>query len=600
MIVAIEVILCCIFSGIYIILRTKIDAAYRFNDMPIKLKKKIMHMRGYRNRGFELLSDWQVLCRKLPFYVICVFALTAAAWVAGARSFSSGFTDVFVLWVCVTLFVCIVIDCGWYAHSPKFWIKGTEDKADKYYQNYKHYFGLVPTRIFVGVVVAVVAGFLVDSMPRLEKNNYSPAYQEINDTLTAACEDYNIPGMAVEIVDAEGVWFEKTYGECESIDQKFMIGSLSKSLTAACIMKLEEQDKLDLNDEISRYIDTSEVMTKESDADIITIRQLLNHTSGLGIYQQLGDAKIVNKNGKYTYADINYEILGKIIENASGKSYNNYLTRYILSPLGMKNTTADYNAALNSGNVIEGHMNLFGFSVPSTMMDLPKDAAAAASDSVVSSASDMARFLQMFLRGGYGILSEKSLQTMLYSRVSIDDNSNYGYGMGWVYSDDYIEPVYNHTGTMENYMSDMYLLTESGVGIVILVNTDDYLVTKNLMEEVSSKVVLTVMGYDSEELDGDDYWDIHLFYDLIYAVFIAFAIFEIIKAKNWKLKNEGSIVRNIIVHLFLPVCILLTPIFIQIPYTVAFRYVPDVFTVAVIGAVLLLIGGGLKLRKRRG
>lgn len=142
-----------------------------------------------------------------------------------------------------------------------------------------------------------------------------------------------IPGMAVEVVDAEGVLFSGTYGDCKSLDTPFITGSLSKSFTAACIMKLYEGGHLNIDSPVNPYLDAAEVFKNPKDATRITIRQLLNHTSGLGVYQHVGNAKIVGKNGEYTYANVNYDILGLIVEKVSGVSYSDYLTTTFLHHL---------------------------------------------------------------------------------------------------------------------------------------------------------------------------------------------------------------------------------------------------------------------------
>ena len=67
------------------------------------------------------------------------------------------------------------------------------------------------------------------------------------------------------------------------------------------------------------------------------------------------------------------------------------------------------------------------------------------------------------------------------------------------------------------------------MGVVFLANTNDYMVTNNLMNKVTSKVVMTLMGYATDELDPKDYVDAHLFYDLVFAAFILVALMEIIK-----------------------------------------------------------------------
>ena len=143
--------------------------------------------------------------------------------------------------------------------------------------------------------------------------------------------DSHIPGMAVIVVNKDEVLFAEAYGNCESIDTPFIIGSMSKSFTALAIMQLVEQGKIDLDTPISDYIDVSLYLKNTLDGNRITVRQLLNHTSGLGTYQRFGSAKITDSYGKYEYANVNYGLLGKIIESVSGKSYSDYVEQYIFS-----------------------------------------------------------------------------------------------------------------------------------------------------------------------------------------------------------------------------------------------------------------------------
>lgn len=599
MILLAEILICCFGYGAYIIFRIKRDPAYKLRNMPIELQKKVIHMRGFRDRNLYIMTDLEKFVKKIPVLIAWTILLVVLTSVAGAKSFSTGFVFSLVIWLLVLIFIIFVVYCGWYAHSPGAWIKNTEYMADKAYKNYFHYVGLIPQRAFVGLMVAILVGVIVDILPRLDYSNYETTYVEINDTLEAACEDYSIPGMAVEVVNEEKVVFSGVYGECESIDTPFVIGSLSKSVTAACIMKLREDELLNLDDSISRYISPKDDFKRPSDADKITVRQLLNHTSGLGVYQHIGNARIVNENGKYTYANINYNLLGEIIENVSGLSYNEYARANIFSPLEMKHSTADYNEAVDMG-LISGSNNYFGVTVHSKV-DYPQTDSwsTVSSGYIASSASDMGKYLQMYLRSGYGVLSDKSMYEMMTSTAQIEEGT-YRYGMGWVYSDDYNEPVLNHTGLVENYISNMYILPESGIGVVFLANTNDYLVTNQLMDEVTAKVMMTLMGYATDELDSNDYVDAHLFYNLIYASVIGIALMEIAKSGKWKVKSEGNLVINLFMHLFAPIGIIISPVLVGIPYWVIKDYVPDLFWTGLVSVMLLFAGGILKIKHKSG
>ena len=99
-------------------------------------------------------------------------------------------------------------------------------------------------------------------------------YEAISTQIARDVEENHIPGMAVCVVDKDGVIFEETYGNCTSIEQPFIIGSMSKSFTAISIMQLQEQGRIDLDDSISQYIDASEWFINSTDSNEITIEYM--------------------------------------------------------------------------------------------------------------------------------------------------------------------------------------------------------------------------------------------------------------------------------------------------------------------------------------
>ncbi|MDE5618775.1 MAG: beta-lactamase family protein, partial [Clostridia bacterium] len=157
----------------------------------------------------------------------------------------------------------------------------------------------------------------------------SSVYDEIDLYLADACVKAHFPAMSVTIVNKDEVLLSKTYGNCKSTDTPFILGSVSKSFTALCVMQLVEQGKIDLDAKLSKYLPNA------TDGDKISIIQLLNHTSGLGEYQNLDNYKIVEKQGVHKYANVNYSILGKVIETVSKLTYDEYVTKNVLKPLSM-------------------------------------------------------------------------------------------------------------------------------------------------------------------------------------------------------------------------------------------------------------------------
>ena len=97
----------------------------------------------------------------------------------------------------------------------------------------------------------------------------------LGDYIESEFDKTHIPGMSVEIVDATQVLFAETYGNCETLEQPFIIGSISKSFTALAIMQLVEQGQIELTAPISNYLRDIDPDTKT------TVKQLLNQTSGI-------------------------------------------------------------------------------------------------------------------------------------------------------------------------------------------------------------------------------------------------------------------------------------------------------------------------------
>ena len=97
----------------------------------------------------------------------------------------------------------------------------------------------------------------------------SPDYDKISKQLADDVKKHHIPGMAVMVVDKDSVLFQETYGNCNSIDTPFIIGSMSKSFTAVAIMQLVEENKIDLNKPVSEYINATEWFVDSSDCEII-------------------------------------------------------------------------------------------------------------------------------------------------------------------------------------------------------------------------------------------------------------------------------------------------------------------------------------------
>ncbi|MCM1263593.1 MAG: beta-lactamase family protein [Butyrivibrio sp.] len=264
--------------------------------------------------------------------------------------------------------------------------------------------------------------FLVCGNNALASNEKQPNYDEISRQIAKDAEKYHIPGMAVIVVNADNILFQETYGNCDSIDTPFLIGSMSKSFTALAVMQLVEDGKIDLNSSISAYIDASKWFADSADCNKITVRNLLNQTSGIATYQTFGELKSTDSYGSHVYANVNYGLLGLIVEAVSGISYDEYIANNIFTPLGMEHSAATLKKSKENG-LIDGYRNYFGIPIAGepdypeeikdgTWMNIP-------AGYLSSSISDIGRYLQMYLNDGENIISKESIDIMRHIVIPI-------------------------------------------------------------------------------------------------------------------------------------------------------------------------------------
>lgn len=193
----------------------------------------------------------------------------------------------------------------------------------------------------------------------LAQKNYS---QELDRYVQA---QMNVKGFsgAVLVMKKNLVLLKKAYGLADrewnianTTDTKFRIGSITKQFTAACILQLIEQGKLNPDDKLSKFIPGF------PKGDSVTIHMLLNHTSGIASYTDIPEFVNVatlswskdsmisffksrpynfSPGTKFQYNNSGFFLLGYIIEKVSGQSYNDYLRQHIFDKLGMMNTGVD-------------------------------------------------------------------------------------------------------------------------------------------------------------------------------------------------------------------------------------------------------------------
>jgi len=248
-----------------------------------------------------------------------------------------------------------------------------------------------------------------------------------------AIHDGNIPG-AVLLVGHDGhVIYRKAYGaraleprrEAMTVDTIFDLASLTKVIaTATAMMQLVERGKVRLNDPVAKYLPEFAQNGKED----ITVRQLLTHYSGLepdldlktpwqgketAFRMAFAETPQEPAGSGFTYSDINFITLGALVERVSGETLDQYTVRHIFAPLKMVHTRfvppLAWKAKVAPTEYDDNHVMLRGVVHDPTARRMGGVAGHAG---LFSTADDLAKFAQVLLDGGGGILSAFSVEKM--------------------------------------------------------------------------------------------------------------------------------------------------------------------------------------------
>jgi uncharacterized protein YbbC (DUF1343 family)/CubicO group peptidase (beta-lactamase class C family) len=281
----------------------------------------------------------------------------------------------------------------------------------------------------------------------------SPAtgrFASVDAVIEQAIHDGNIPGAVLVVGHNGQVIYRKAYGNRALVPRRepmmletiFDLASLTKVVaTTTAVMKLVEQGKIRLNDPVAKYLPEFGQNGKED----ITVRQLLTHYSGLvpdldlktiwegkeTAYQMaFGEAPEAPPGSRFSYSDVNFIVLGALVERVSGETLDKYCERRIFAPLKMMHTRFTPPAVLRPKiaptQYDENERMLRGVVHDPTARRMGGVAGHAG---LFSTADDLAKFSQALLNGGGGVLSALSVEKM--TRPEQPPSAPVLRGFGW-------------------------------------------------------------------------------------------------------------------------------------------------------------------------
>lgn len=311
------------------------------------------------------------------------------------------------------------------------------------------------------------------------------------------------PGMSAGIALADGQVLSLATGLADTAlrtplepDALLLAGSVGKTYVAAVALQLVSEGKLALDEPISTYLGTEPWFSRLPNAAAITVRMLMNHTSGLVRYEFRPDftrdlsanpdkvwrpAELVAyvldteapfpAGGGWDYSDTNYIVLGMIIERVAGATLNDEIARRLLRPLGLTRTVpSDRREIPGLAQGYAGPGNPFGGTdamiVDGKFAINPQFEWAGGGYAV--SAGDLARWAKALYEGR---AFDASLVAAMVDGVPAKLGPEARYGLGVIVRPTPLGPSWGHSGFFPGYVTEMRYFPEHRIAVAFLINT---------------------------------------------------------------------------------------------------------------------------------
>lgn len=324
-------------------------------------------------------------------------------------------------------------------------------------------------------------------------------------------KDHHFPGYAFGIVVDGELVFKGSGGQANieeaipaSSKTLFRIASMSKSFTAMAILQLRDKGKLNLDDPIEKYIPAMKGQGLTLDAPAITIRHLMTHSAGFPEDNPWGDRQLADKEQDlldlikagisfsttaglhYEYSNVGFAILGYIIHQVAGISYDDYIKKNILDKIGMNETTYEYTKVPKS-NLANGYRYIDNHWKKENLLH---DGIYGAMGGMITSIDMFSKYVALHQMAwperneAEGLpLKRSSIREMHQPSkfISINPNytfpngkktattSSYTYGLNWI-NDAADRISIGHSGGLPGFGSNWRFMPDYGIGVIFFGN----------------------------------------------------------------------------------------------------------------------------------
>ncbi len=306
--------------------------------------------------------------------------------------------------------------------------------------------------------------------------------------LSQQLAEQRIPGLSVAVADRLELVYSAAFGLADvennvrvGTGTVFRLGSISKPITAVAAMQLAERGRLDLDAPVQKYVPAFPLKPWP-----VTSRALLGHLSGIRHYRgpeellstrhytSLSDALSIfaqdplefEPGTRFRYTTYGYNLLGAVVEAASGMRFTDYLREHVFKPSGAERIQADHvyriipNRARGYRRTPAGTVE--NCALADTSNKIP-------GGGLLATAEDLVRFALALLKGR--LLKPETLREMFTPQRTRDGRPT-GYGLGWYITERGGTRWIEHSGSQPGASTELLMLPERGLVVVVLTNLE--------------------------------------------------------------------------------------------------------------------------------
>jgi len=316
-------------------------------------------------------------------------------------------------------------------------------------------------------------------------------FEKVDSVVINKMNQYNIPGLSIGLVKNGAIIYNKGYGvrsiktdNLVTENTIFHTASISKLFTALATMKLIDQNVITINDKLVDIL--PDLKYDDNRVNYITIKNLLNHTSGLpdisnyhwgnnnqsdyslkefvlGLNLKLDS----DPSSEYQYSNLAYDILGYVIEKVSGSTFDDFMKENILNKSGMYSSDFRY-FKIHDSLKTSPHSKRWVTKNIYERKTYPYTREHAPSSTLNSSSKDLSKWMISFLQ----TLGDSDLNNQNLTMIEPSFSSNPYIGLGFQLDNINSKKTVGHYGGDKGFRSYLIMIPEEKIGLVVLANCD--------------------------------------------------------------------------------------------------------------------------------